>query len=205
MQILSYLGFSRNGLQAVALALLLIVSTVANAGARENYTQFAERILASPPAGAEVRADLEAAVLRSTNAYLSSQGLKPLKPANAVLLKAARAQAMDLLMQGGMGHVSGNGYSFESRIRAFHPGQMFLPVMAENAARLRNSGLSDSAKAQAIVQQWVKSSGHRKNMVNRSYVMVGVGVVSRGKDVYAVQVFSGPVVKTNMTGGEIAN
>ncbi len=205
MQILSYLGFSRNGLQAVALALLLIVSTVANAGARETYTQFAERILASPPAGAEVRADLEAAVFRSTNAYLSSQGLKPLKPANAVLLKAARAQAMDLLMQGGMGHVSGNGYDFESRIRAFHPGQMFLPVMAENAARLRNSGLSDSAKAQAIVQQWVKSSGHRKNMVNRSYVMVAVGVVSRGKDVYAVQVFSGPVVKTNMTGGEIAN
>jgi len=205
MQILSLFHFSRDWLQAVALALLMIVSTVANADARENYTQFAERLLASPPDGATVRADLEAAVLRSTNAYLSSQGLKPLKPANAVLLKAARAQAMDLLMQGGMGHVSGNGHDFQSRIRAFHPGQMFLAVMAENAARLRNSGLSDSAKAQALVQQWVKSSGHRGNMVNRSYVVVAVGVVSRGRDVYAVQIFSGPVVKTNLMGGEIPN
>ena len=205
MQILSWFHFSRNGLQAVVLALLLIVLTGANTDARENYTQFADRILASPPDGATVRADLEAAVLRGTNAYLSSQGLKPLKSANAVLLKAARAQAMDLLIQGGMGHVSGNGYDFQSRIRAFHPGQMFLPVMAENAARLRNSGISDSAKAEVLVQQWVKSSGHRRNMVNRSYVMVAVGVVSRGRDVYAVQVFSGPVVKTNMMGGGILN
>ena len=205
MQILSLLGFSRIGLQVVALALPLIVFSSVNAEARETYVQYAERILAEPADGSVVRSDLEAAVLRATNAYLSSNGLKPLKPASAVLVKAARAQAMDLLMQGGMGHVSSNGYGFESRIRAFYPGQMFLAPMAENAARLRNSGLSDSAKAQALVQQWVKSSGHRKNMVNRTYQSVAIGVVSRGRDVYAVQIFSGPVVKTNIMGGQMSN
>jgi uncharacterized protein YkwD len=205
LQILSLFRFSRIGLQAVVLALLLIVVVGGQAEARETYVQFADRILASPPDGAEVRADLEVAVFRATNAYLSSEGLKPLKPANDILLKAARAQAMDLLLQGGMGHVSSTGYTFESRIRAFHQGQMFLAPMAENAARLRNSGLSDSAKAQALLQQWIKSSGHRKNMVNRTYMTIAVGVVSRGKDVYAVQIFSGPAVKTNMMGGQIPN
>jgi uncharacterized protein YkwD len=205
MQILSLVRHSRIRLHSIATALLLIVFMAAYAEARETYVQYAQRILAEPPDGAEVREDLEAAVLRATNAYLSSKGLRPLKPANDKLLQAARAQAMDLLLQGGMGHVSSNGYNFESRIRAFHQGQMFLAPMAENAARLRNSELSDSAKAQALVQQWVKSSGHRKNMVNRTYMTIAVGVVSRGKDVYAVQIFSGPVVKTNMLGGQSLN
>jgi uncharacterized protein YkwD len=205
LQILTLIRFSRAELHAVVSALLLIVVVAGQAEARETYIQYADRILEAPPNGIELREDLEAAVFRDTNAYLSSKGLKPLKPANEILTKAARAQAMDLLLQGGMGHVSSNGYNFESRIRAFHQGQMFLAPMAENAARLRNSELSDSAKAQALVQQWIKSSGHRKNMVNRTYVTIAVGVVSRGKDVYAVQIFSGPVVKTNMMGGQIPN
>lgn len=108
---------------------------------------------------------------------------------------------MDLLGQGGMRHVSSGGHAFESRIRALKPGQMFLPSLAENAARLRNSSLSDASKAQALVAQWVKSTSHRKNMVNRTYVTVAIGVVSQDDDVYAVQIFSGPEVKTNMTGG----
>lgn len=139
--------------------------------------------------------------MRATNAYLKANGLLPLKKAEETLLTAARAQAMDLLIQGGMGHVASTGHDFEARMRAFHPGQMFLSPMAENAARLRNTDLSDSAKAQALVQQWIESSGHRKNMINRTYVNIAVGVVSRGKDVYAVQIFSGPVVKTNLMGG----
>lgn len=205
MEILSFLRFSRVWLQCVAAVLVLIVFWPQSAGARETYVQYADRILAEPPEGAAVRPDLEAAVLRATNAYLSSEGLKPLKKADDVLVKAARAQALDLLLQGGMGHVSKNGYNFESRMRAFHPGQMFLSPMAENAARLRNTGLSDSGKAQALVQQWIKSHGHRKNMVNRTYVSIGIGVVSRGKDIYAVQIFSGPMVKTNMGGLQIQN
>jgi uncharacterized protein YkwD len=189
-------------LQVVVLALLLIAFDGRFVEARETYVQYASRILSEPPEGAAVRSDLEAAVLRATNAYLSSKGLKSLKPGNDALLKAARAQAMDLLIQGGMGHMSSRGHNFESRVRAFHPGQMFLAPMAENAARLRKSELSDSAKAQALVQQWIKSPGHRKNMTNRTYVNMAVGVVSRGKDVYAVQIFSGPVVKTNMMLGQ---
>lgn len=186
------------------MALLVCLAGVQPAIARETYVQFAQSILAQPPAGVEVRPDLEVAVLRATNAYRKSKRLPALKAAGETLQIAARAHAMDLLAQGAMGHVGSTGHDFASRIRAFHHGQMFLAPMAENAARLRNSELSDADKAEALVAQWIKSPGHRKNMANRTYVLVGVGVVSRGNDVYAVQVFSGPTVKTNM-GGVIQN
>jgi uncharacterized protein YkwD len=197
MEILSYL---RTGCVASGLAATLAFTVVAThpAQARETYLQMATRLLDQPPGGASVRTDLETLVLRATNSYRAQQKLPPLKLAKSNLVFGARAHAMDLLAQSGMGHVSSGGHGFESRVRALNKGQMFLAPMAENAARLRNSSLSDAKKAQALVTQWIKSSGHRKNMVNRTYVTVAIGVVTQGDDVYAVQIFSGPEVKTNL-------
>jgi uncharacterized protein YkwD len=196
MQILRQFRFSCIGL--LALATLAIVYSAAPASARETYVQLANRLLAHPPTGAVVRADLETIVLKATNNYRATLKLPPLKLGTVVLQHGAEAQAMDLLVQQGMGHVSSGGQNFESRMRALNQGQMFLAAMAENAARVRNSSLSDAQKAQALVTQWIKSSGHRKNLTNRTYVSVAIGVVTRGDDVYAVQIFSGPEVKTNI-------
>ena len=78
--------------------------------------------------------------------------------------------------------------------------RLVLAAMAENAARLRNSKLADAAKAQALVKQWIDSGGHRRNMANRSFTTMAVGVVTLGNTTYAVQIFSGPEVKTNILG-----
>jgi uncharacterized protein YkwD len=194
-------GFGRATSAGLCMLLVAVAATVRPAQARETYASFAERLATTPPDGVAIRDDLEAAVLRATNAYRTAKRLPTLKPATDTLKIAARAQAVDLLEQGTMGHVSSTGYDFGSRMRALHPGQMFLPVMAENAARLRNSDLTDSEAAQALVAQWIKSPSHRKAMSDRSYVTVAIGVARRGKDIYAVQVFSGPTVKTNMGSG----
>jgi uncharacterized protein YkwD len=199
MEILSYLRqVGRAGLGFAVLVTLALATP--QALARETYVQLANRLVDQPPNGAVVRTDLEAMVLRATNSYRATLKLPPLKPGNAILMLGARAHAMDLYAQQGMGHVSSGGHDFESRMRALNKGQMFLAPMAENAARLRNSSLSDAKQAQALVTQWVKSSGHRKNMVNRTYMTVAIGVISQGEDVYAVQILSGPEVKTNLTG-----
>jgi uncharacterized protein YkwD len=185
----------------VVVFLFAAMLTAANPSlARETYAQYAQRLLSNAPEGSAVRADLESQVLAATNAYRESKGLPALKPAGKTLVFAARAHAMDLLSTGAMGHTASTGHGFESRIRALSGGQMVLAAMAENAARVRNSGLSDSQRAQRLVQMWVGSSGHRKNLVNKSYTAVAIGVVKRGDDVYAVQVFTGPTVKTNMWG-----
>jgi uncharacterized protein YkwD len=192
---------SRRGCLALTALATLVGFEAKYAHGRERYMDFASRILANPPEGAAVRKDMEAMVLRATNSYRSGKGLPALAAAPALYSKAARAHAMDLLMQAGMGHTASTGHDFSSRMRAFHEGQMVLAAMAENAARLRNSRLSDSQKALALVKQWIGSTGHRRNITNRSFVSVGIGVVARGDDVYAVQVFTGPTVKTNMFGG----
>jgi uncharacterized protein YkwD len=198
---LSDFRFLRLKSWAVAgLSVLLLLA--APAVARETYVDYANRILVAAEDGAAVRPDLEAAVLRATNAYRASQGLPPLKPVKAKLLQAARAHAMDLLLHAEMGHTASTGHGFESRMRAFYPGQLMLPAMAENAARERKADVGDAAKAQRLVKQWIGSAGHRKNMRDRTYTSIAIGVVSRGDDVYAVQIFSGPVVKTNMFGNK---
>ena len=170
--------------------------------ARETYQQFLSRILAAPPKAVEVKSDVETAIFLATNAYRKAQGLKPLRPASSMLRDAARVQAMDLLVMGAMGHVSSTGQDFESRMRALRPGQMFLPAMAENAARQTKKILTSAENANGLVQQWVKSSGHRKNMVDKSYLTIAIGAVQRGNEVYAVQIFMGPEVKTNLTSGQ---
>jgi uncharacterized protein YkwD len=196
----SSLQLSKQMIVAVLAIVVLGSHGVKLAQARETYVQHATRLLSQPPEGAGVRDDLEALVLQATNAYRASKRLPALKPASATLLQAARAHAMDLLMSGRMGHTASTGHGFESRMRAFHDGQMVLAAMAENAARVRNPGLTSAQKAQRLVQMWVGSSGHRKNMVNRTYTAVAIGVVARGDDVYSVQIFTGPTVKTNMWG-----
>lgn len=50
------------------------------------------------------------------------------------------------------------------------------------------SRFSDSA-----VRAWMKSPGHKKNILSREYVRTGIGI-SRGKDgnVYVTQIFASP-------------
>lgn len=164
----------------------------------ESYKGFVERILANPPQGALVAEDIERAIFRSLNSYRASKGRKALKRASQTLLLAARAQAMDLLQTKSMGHSASTGHSFESRMRAMLGGPMFLPAMAENAARDRRKDVDSAAKAQGLMAQWIKSPGHRKSLTNLSYVAVAIGAVRRGDEVYAVQIFVGPETKTNL-------
>ena len=187
---------------ATALFALGLLFVAAPLSARETYQQFSLRMLAKPPEGVVVNADVEAAIFLSTNAYRKAHGLKIFVRAPAALRDAARTQAMDLLAMGKMGHVASTGHDFSSRMRALRPGQMFLPIMAENAARQTKKILNSAENADAVLQQWIKSSGHRKNLLDRSYVMLAVGAVQRGDTVYAVQIFMGPEVKSNLTSGQ---
>ena len=181
-----------------ALGLLIAIGTLQ---ARETYQQFSQRILSAPPEGVVIKSDVEAAILMATNAYRKSRGLRPLKLSSGKLRDAARVQAMDLLATGQMGHVASTGHDFDARMRALHPGEMMLPALAENAARQTRKKLSSAENAAALVGQWIKSAGHRRNMADASFVTIAIGAVQRGDVVYAVQIFRGPDVKTNFKFG----
>ncbi len=184
---------SRSWLFLALVALGLIDSPVE---ARETYATYARRLTTQVQASAQFRPDLEAYLLGAANGYRESKGAGALG-ANRAFVTAARAHAMDMALNGFVGHVSSNGRDFESRIRAFLPGAIFLPSVGENAARVSSGEAVTNAKAAKLMQQWIKSRAHRKVLSNRSYATVATGVVQKGNQLYAVQIFSGPEVKTN--------
>lgn len=188
--------YSRRGILALLAGLAMPLSALA----RETYAAFVARINAGLPDGAVFREDLEAELRTAANGYRGSKGLKALAAADGKLVAAARAHAADMMMNDFIGHTSSSGAGFESRMRALNPGVMMLPRMAENAARERSKGPPDSAKAQKLFQQWVKSSAHAKTLRSRDYVAVATGVVEKDGKLFAVQIFSGPALKTNMFG-----
>jgi uncharacterized protein YkwD len=164
--------------------------------ARETYTAFAARLVAQAQSENDLRPDLEAELTRLANAFRKSKGLPALKT-DSTAQSAARAHAMDMMLNNFMGHVASTGHDFDSRMRALNGGAMILPSMAENAAHVSKPGDVNKAMAASLFQQWVISPPHRKTLLSRDYVKLATGVVSKGGRLYADQIFTGPQVQTN--------
>jgi len=95
------------------------------------------------------------------------------------LTAAAQRHAQDMADRDEMSHVGGDGSTFDERIRdEGHP-----KPGAENVAR----GYPD---AETTVREWMDSPGHRKNIVNCTYVTIGVGYDPRGN--FVAQEFGRP-------------
>ena len=152
------------------------------------YLDYARALAAQPPKGSKYRADLEAELVALLNAYRAEKGKAPVT-ADAAFKEAARAHAADMMLHDFMGHSSSTGMSFQGRMAAFVGDVTKYPSIGENAARDTQDTPADDGKARALFQQWVESSPHRKNMVNRSFAFVSTGVIQRGDSIWAVQIF----------------
>ena len=106
----------------------------------------------------------ESQVLDLTNQERAKAGCGPLRT-NKALTQAAEAHAADMVDQHYFAHDSLDGRSPFDRMKAagFRGG-----AMAENIA----VGYSTAA---AVVQGWMNSPGHRANILNCSYTMIGIG------------------------------
>lgn len=176
----------------LAVGLIWLPGTAFEAGAK-TYRETALASLRNLPADARLRADLEAAIAGQANAYRKSKGIASLQ-ASSRLRDAARAQAVDMMLNGYVGHKSSSGHEFDSRMRAFVGNSlMMMPRMGENAARDTQKGDADEGKARRLFQQWVDSRPHRKTLLNSSYKFVSTGVVQRGNKIWAVQIFFAPL------------
>jgi uncharacterized protein YkwD len=170
----------------------MLLGAALEAGAR-TYREIALGSLKNLPAGARIREDLEAKIAAQANAYRQSKGIASLQTSPR-LRDAARAQAIDMMLNGYVGHKSSSGHEFDSRMRAFLGSSlMMMPRMAENAARDTQKGEADAGKARRLFQQWVESRPHRKTLLNSGYKFVSTGVVQRDNKIWAVQIFFAPL------------
>lgn len=119
-----------------------------------------------------------AEIVTQTNHEREVAGCDPLT-VDERLTAAAQLHAEDMADHQEMTHVGSDGRTFDQRIRdQGHP-----KPGAENVAR----GYPDG---QTTVREWMDSPGHRRNIVNCTYVTVGVGFDPRGN--FVTQDFGRP-------------
>ncbi|MEU6429359.1 CAP domain-containing protein [Microbispora sp. NPDC046973] len=124
---------------------------------------------ASPTSGSAVGTAIENEVVRLTNVERAKAGCGPLKH-DARLRAAAYAHSADMSAKNYFDHTSKDGRSFSDRITA--AGYTWRAA-AENIAK-------GYGTAQAVVQGWMNSPGHRQNILNCTYTDIGVGYVAAG-------------------------
>ena len=157
------------------------------ARAAPGYGTYVEALLAKPPEGVRFRPDLETYLDGLASSTRRGAGRK-LLAASERLKRAARAQALDMALGGYVGHESRNGYRFSQRFAAFAD-PAAVGYHGENAARDRQPGGVDQAKAGRLFGQWLDSSGHRRNLLNPAYAYIATGAVQIDHALYAVQIF----------------
>jgi uncharacterized protein YkwD len=107
------------------------------------------------------------ATLTAINAERTQRGMAPLSP-DPRLTKAALAHACDSAARNRMDHEGSDGSDLGDRVE--RQGYDFRAI-AENVA----AGYPSPA---AVVQGWMNSSGHRRNILTRNADDVGLGIAT---------------------------
>jgi uncharacterized protein YkwD len=117
-------------------------------------------------------AGLEAGVLQQLNAVRAEHGLSALRT-NAKLAAAAAQHSREMADDGYFDHNSVDGASFATRIAKWYPlGSFHSWTVAENL--LWSSPSVDPPDAVAM---WMRSPGHRANILNARFREIGIGAV----------------------------
>ncbi|SDJ64935.1 SafA/ExsA family spore coat assembly protein [Sediminibacillus albus] len=115
-------------------------------------------------------------VIQLTNQERAQNGLPALKP-DWELSRVARYKSRDMLNNQYFSHTSP---TYGSPFDMMSDFGINYSSAAENIARGQRTPRS-------VVQAWMNSSGHRKNILNGNYTHIGVGYVSNGN--YWTQMF----------------
>ena len=96
---------------------------------------------------------------------------------NGRLTRAAMWHTHDMVRRSYFGHVSTRGRDVVDRLYgARYLGGRFSWAVGENLAW----GSGNLGTPRQIVRAWMKSPGHRRNMLDRRYREIGIGVIARG-------------------------
>ena len=117
-------------------------------------------------------------VIRLVNVQRAQYGLKPLT-ANWELSRVARYKSQDMADNRYFSHTSPTYGTPFQMIKAFG---LSYRTAGENIAYGQRT-------PQAVMNDWMNSSGHRANILNGAYTQIGVGYVANGH--YWTQMFIG--------------
>lgn len=141
---------------------------------------FATPSLAAEPSIADVERD----VVRRVNSIRGEEMRPPLR-VDTELARVAREYSCALLARGALSHTDPEGKSVSDRVRA--AGRDYR-LVGENLAY--NAGANDPALT--AMRGWMRSPGHRENILRPDFTDIGVGVCRDGETYYFTQIFLRP-------------
>jgi uncharacterized protein YkwD len=136
--------------------------------------------------------ELERRIFLLTNEARRKNHLPPLDWDKSLAAKA-RDKSDDMLKKNYFSHTSPEGKTIKDRIQEEKPASYrTISRIGENIYMGSRFDYTVDIKTQArmIVDGWMTSPGHRKNMLDPRYTHIGIGVAARGKDCYATQIFA---------------
>jgi len=130
---------------------------------------------------------LEREIFHCTNEVRQRNGVRPLTWENC-LRDVARSHSADMLVKNYFSHNSPGGRSPHERIMA---GCRFpISMTGENIWMSSGYQSRDTRTlARIIVDNWMSSPGHRKNLLNPEYTDIGIGVAASGTEIRVTQNF----------------
>jgi uncharacterized protein YkwD len=129
---------------------------------------------------------MENALLKIINEWRRGQGKPPLEW-NKKLHEMAYHYSQDMSERQFFSHIDPDGRTVEERLRA--SGIPFIAV-GENLAKATNGSVVPSR----LLEAWVRSPSHRKNLLESRFTKTGIGVFMDSLDTYYVtQIFVQPL------------
>jgi len=141
------------------------------------------RRLSAAPAFADVAA-ISGPLTELTNAYRARRDLPPVRDHPGLAL-AARAQAADMAARGYFAHDTPEGFTPNDRVGLL--ARRLCGATGENLSYRRGGRAPPTA--QTFLDGWIKSPGHRANLLRPEYDRVGHAAVRIGDTTYAAAVF----------------
>ncbi len=117
-------------------------------------------------------------VVDLVNQYRAQYGLKPLK-INSDVSRVAQAKSEDMKNKNYFNHTSPTYGSPFNMLKSFG---ISYKTAGENIAKGQKT-------AQAVVNAWMNSEGHRANILNANFEEIGVGYAKSGTTTYWTQLF----------------
>lgn len=131
---------------------------------------------------------VEQRIFELTNYERRDRGLSVLR-SESTLAEVAREHSSDMLTRGYFAHESPEGEDAHDRIATRH--RRLVGLVGENIWSGSGYVVRDPrALAREIVDDWMNSSGHRRNILRPDYTHLGVGVATAGSEIRATQNFA---------------
>ena len=145
-------------------------------------------LLPATPALADALESIRERALELNNRDRVKRGRKALKR-DAALDRAAQVHAEDMLRRRYFSHKGKDGR--RARQRYLDSGGSRRVSHGENIAVCRNGcPPPDDARLKRLQRNWMRSRGHRVNILRREFTRFGYGLAYRKGRLYAVQTFS---------------